>query len=343
MNKKLVKRIYNVVIILFLIAVVVWSWGHFVHGWNTEFTNDAQVCRHITPVNARVQGFIREIRFTDFQHVNKGDTLAISDDSEYRLLVAQAEASLRSSQSNSSVVAASMGTNTSDVQTAAAGIEEARVDMLNAKQDFERFASLLEKEAVTRQQYDNAYARYLGAKARYEQAAARRESVASVHSVQTHQLGGSKAGESVAEAQLNLARLNLSYTVIIAPCSGTVGKKEINEGQLVQPGQMLVRIVDDDDVWVVANYRETQMSKITVGRSVEFTADAVPGVTFHGVVESISAAAGGAYSMIPVDNATGNFVKVEQRVPVRIALTADNDAGDVALLRAGLNVETKVK
>ena len=147
----------------------------------------------------------------------------------------------------------------------------------------------------------------------------------------------------MAEAQLNLARLNLSYTVIVATCDGVMGRKDIHEGQLVQPGQMLARIVDDNDVWVVANYRETQMDGITVGKSVNFTADAIPGVVFHGKVQALSAAAGNAYSMIPVDNATGNFVKVEQRVPVRIALTKDNDPKQVALLRAGLNVETKVR
>ena len=121
-----------------------------------------------------------------------------------------------------------------------------------------------------------------------------------------------------------------------------MGRKDINVGQLVQPGQMLARIVDDNDIWVVANYRETQMSGVTVGKEVEFTADAIPDVVFHGKVEALSAAACSAYSMIPVDNATGNFVKVEQRVPVRISLTKDNRPEDVALLRAGLNVETKV-
>ena len=342
MNKNIVKRIYNVVIVVLLIGAIGWCFSHFYHGSGVEYTDDAQVCRHITPINTRVPGFIKEIRFNDFQHVKKGDTLVIIEDAEYRLQVAQAEAGLRSSKAGSSAVSATMSTTNSNVQTASAGIEEARVDMMNAKQDFDRFAALMKKDAVTKQQYDNAYARYLGAKARYEQANSRRTSAASVKNVLTHQLGGSRAGESVAEAQLNLARLNLSYTVIVATCDGVMGKKEIHEGQLVQPGQMLARIVDDNDVWVVANYRETQMDGIAVGKAVDFTADAIPGVVFHGKVEALSAAAGNAYSMIPVDNATGNFVKVEQRVPVRIALTKDNDAKQVALLRAGLNVETKV-
>lgn len=342
MKKKVIKRTYNVVVICVLVAIIVWAFSHFVHGTNLEYTDDAQVNRLITPINTRVQGFIKEIRFEDYQHVNKGDTLVIIEDAEYRLHVAQAEAGLQGQKSSSDVVSASMTTTSSDVQTASAGIEEARVDMINAKQDFDRFATLLKKDAITRQQYDNAYARYLGAKARYEQASSRRQSAASVQQVQTHQLGGSRAGESVAEAQLNLARLNLSYTVIVATTDGVMGRKDIHVGQLVQPGQMLARIVDDNEVWVVANYRETQMEAITVGKKVEFTADAIPGVVFHGTVQALSAAAGNAYSMIPVDNATGNFVKVEQRVPIRIALTKDNDPKQVALLRAGLNVETKV-
>ena len=342
MSKKLIKRIYNVVIILLLLGAVGWCFSHFYHGGDVEYTDDAQVYRQITPINTRVPGFIKEIRFSDFQHVKRGDTLVIIEDAEFRLHVAQAEAGLRGSKAGSSVVTASMGTTASNVQTASAGIEEARVDMLNAKQDFDRFA-LMKKDAVTKQQYDNAYARYLGAKARYEQANSRRTSAASVKNVQTQQLGGSRAGESVAEAQLNLARLNLSYTVIVATCDGVMGRKDIHEGQLVQPGQMLARIVEDDNVWVMANYRETQMDGIAVGKTVDFTADAIPGVVFHGKVQALSAAAGSAYSMIPVDNATGNFVKVEQRVPVRITLTKDNDAKKVALLRAGLNVETKVR
>ena len=119
-------------------------------------------------------------------------------------------------------------------------------------------------------------------------------------------------------------------------------RKDIHVGQLVQPGQMLARIVDDDQVWVIANYRDTQLKNISVGDAVEFTADAIPGVTYKGVVESLSPATGSAYSMVPADNATGNFVKVEQRVPVRIAIVGKNSEADLKKLRAGLNVETLV-
>ena len=226
---------------------------------------------------------------------------------------------------------------------AAAGIEEARVNMENAKADYERYATLLKKDAVTRQQYDNARARYEAAQARYQQANSQKQSTALVQSEQAQRLHQTNAGTSVAEAAVNLARLNLSYTVIVATCDGVMGRKDIQVGQLVQPGQQLARIVDDHQIWIVANYRETQMKHILVGNEVAFTADAIPDVTFKGEVESIAAGTGSAFSPIPVDNATGNFVKVEQRVPVRIKLTGDNKAEDVARLLAGLNVETEVR
>lgn len=163
-----------------------------------------------------------------------------------------------------------------------------------------------------------------------------------VRNEQQQRLSQNSAGETVAEAQVNLARLNLSYTVVLATADGIMGRKEIHEGQLVQPGQLLARIVDNNDVWVTANYRETQLKHIQVGSEVTFTADAIDNIEYKGKVESFSPATGAAYSTVPADNATGNFVKVEQRVPVRIAITRYNDSKNIALLKAGLNVEVKV-
>lgn len=342
-SKKNIKRIYNAVIIAAMVLALGYVCSRFIHWGRVEYTDDAQVWRHITPINARVGGFIREIRFEDYQQVKKGDTLVIIEDAEYQLALAQAEANLKGSRSGASAVSAGMNTTASNVRVAAAGIEEARVNMENARADYERFAALLEKDAVTRQQYDNARARYEGAKARYEQAAQQKQSTALVVSEQQQRLSQTHAGTSVAEAAVNLARLNLSYTVIVATCDGIMSRKDIHVGQLVQPGQQLARIVDDNQVWVVANYRETQMEHIAVGNKVEFTADAIPGVTYQGEVEAVAGGTGAAFSQIPVDNATGNFVKVEQRVPVRIRLTQDNKPEDITRLLAGLNVETEVK
>lgn len=343
MNKRQIKRIYNVVVLLLLVGAIVYVASRFIHLGDVEYTDDAQVERHITPINTRVQGFIKEIRFEEYQHVKKGDTLVIIEDAEYRLQLAQAEANLKGSKYGSSATAAGMTTTQSNVRVASAGIEEAKVNMDNALADYKRYAALLERDAVTRQQYDNARTRYEAAKARYEQASASKKSTSLVLGEQSHRLSQTSAGVSVAEAALDLARLNLSYTVIVATADGVMGRKDIHEGQLVQPGQTLARIVDDNSVWVIANYRETQLKNIKIGGEVEFTADAIPNITYKGRVESLSPATGSAYSLVPADNATGNFVKVEQRVPVRIVLTKDNAKEDIAQLRAGLNVEVNVE
>lgn len=344
MNKKrIIKRIYNVVVIALLVAVVVYAFSRTVHWGNVEYTDDAQVQRHITPINTRVQGFIKEIRFEEYQRVHRGDTLVVIEDAEYRLQLARAEAGLRGTRTGSSVISAGIHTISSNVKAASAGIEEAGVELRNAQDDYERYAALLKRNAVTQQQYDNAKARYDAAKARYEAATASKSATSLTKDEQARRLDQHAENVNVAEAEANLARLNLSYTVIVATADGVMGRKDIHEGQLVQPGQLLARIVDDDNVWVIANYRETQLKHVAVGNEVEFTADALPDITYKGVVESLSPATGSAYSMVPADNATGNFVKVEQRVPVRIVLTGDNKAEDIARLRAGLNVETLVK
>ena len=339
-SKKQIKRIYNTVVILLLAAAIVYTVGRVAHWGSYEYTDDAQVQRHITPINTRIQGFIKEIRFDEYSHVNKGDTLVIIEDAEYRLQLAQAEASLLGAESCSQAISAGISTTASNVRVATAGIEEARVNMENAKRDFDRYAQLLKSEAVTRQQYEAVKTGYEAARARYEQALASRNSTSLVKNEQAQRLSQNAASVAVAEAAMELARLNLSYTVIIATTDGTIGRKDIHEGQLVQPGQLLARIVDDNQVWVIANYRETQMKHISVGSNVHFTADALPDIKYSGVVESISPATGSGYSTVAADNATGNFVKVEQRIPVRIKIETSQD--NVAKLIAGLNVETEV-
>ncbi len=342
LNKKNVKRVYNVFVIIVLLLGVAYVCNKFVHVGSVEYTNNAQIYRHITPVNTRVEGFIREIRFNDYQEVRRGDTLVVIEDAEFRLALAEAEANLKGSRSAGSAISAGINTTESNVKVAAAGIEEARVEMENARTDFKRYESLLAAEAVTRQQYDNARARYQTAVARFARASNQRTSTSLTQEEQRQELSHSEAVTSAAEAAVRLARLNLSYTVITATCDGKMGRKMIHEGQLVGVGQTLAEIVDRDNVWIIANYRESQMANIKVGSSVKITADAVPNTEYKGEVEIISGATGAAFSKVPTDNATGNFVKVEQRVPVRIKLTDENSDEDMDRLLAGMNVETEV-
>ncbi len=334
--------IYNILILCFLVGGLVYVCSRFIHLGNVEYTDNAQVRQHITPVNTRVQGFIKKICFEEFQPVKKGDTLLIIEDAEFKLRVAQAEADLSNALAGRSVTTAGIETTQSNIGVSDASIEEVKVTMENARRELQRYEKLLKEDAVTRQQYDNIKTAYEAAKARYQQASRAKRSTSLVKNEQTHRLGQSEAAVKLAKANLDLARLNLSYTVITATCDGITGRKNIHEGQLVQPGQAMVDIVDGTDLWVVANYRETQLPNIHEGAEVTMTADAVPGVKYKGVVESISDATGAAFSLIPQDNATGNFVKVEQRIPVRIRLKGNSEA-DMKKLRAGFNVECKVK
>nr|MCR5454426.1 HlyD family secretion protein [Bacteroidales bacterium] len=315
------KLIYNIIIVAILICGIVAVLSKFLHLGNVEYTDNAAVCQHITPINTRVQGFVREIRFEDFQHVSKGDTLAIIDDSEFRLHLAQAQADYANALAGHRAANVGVVATQNNISVSDANVEEARAQMQNAEREYRRFEALLNQGAVTQQQYDNVHTAYLSAKARYEQVTRARQSTALVKDEQTVRLSQNEAAIRLAQASVEIAQLNLSYCAIIAAADGYVGKKEVNEGQLVQPGQNIVRIIDDSDKWVDANYRESQLENIRPGCKVEFTADAVPHEVYTGVVESMSGATGEAFSMIPRDNATGNFVKVEQRLPVRIRIT----------------------
>ena len=340
MDKKKALRIaYNLIIVALLLSGAYLVIDNFVHFGQVEHTDNAHVRQHITPVNTRVQGFIKEICFKEFQPVKKGDTLVVIEDAEFRLRLPKAEADLVRAEAGSRATTSGMTTTQTHIRVTEAGIEEARVRMENARREEERYARLLQEDAVTPQQYDQVHTAYLAAQARHEQMQRQRQSLSSVKTEQGHHLSQNAAAVQVARAAVDLARLQLSYTVIVATADGVVGRKEIHEGQLVQPGQTMVDIVDSSDLWVVANYRETQMQHIAVGSKVKVTVDAIPGVEFEGTVESISEATGSAFSIIPQDNATGNFVKVEQRLPVRIRL-ADHEA--LPRLRAGMNAECEV-
>ena len=340
-TRKVQKLTYNTIIICLLAGGLIYVCSRFIHP-GVEYTDNAQVKQHITPVNTRVQGFIRKIYFEEYKPVHRGDTLLVIEDAEFRLRLAQAEADLANALSGRRVTNAGISTIQNNLKVSDSGIEEVRIQLQNAEREYQRYRKLLDEDAVTRQQYDNVQTAYESTKARYEQLLHAKQSTSLTEQEQTQRLGQNEAGIRLAEAAVALARLNLSYTVILATCDGVTGRKDIHEGQLVQPGQTMVDIVDNNDLWVIANYRETQLPNIREGAEVTLTADAVPGVTYTGIVESISDATGAAFSLIPQDNATGNFVKVEQRVPVRISLKG-NDAEKLKLLRAGFNVECKVK
>ena len=339
-KSKISTYIYNAIVIVCIACGAAYAASQFMHFGGGEMTDNARVCQNIVPQNSRVQGFIREVRFTEFQEVSKGDTLVIIEDAEFRLRLAQAEADLTRAEHGTQGTASSINTTKTSISVTEAGIEAARVQMENAQKEDVRFEKLLTQDAVTQQQYDNVHTGYLSAKAAYEQALRSRNTQTAVMAEQGHHLSASEAAIELARAQVEIARLNLSYCYITATCDGVVGSKVIHEGQLVNPGQTMVSIVDKNEKWVEANYQESQMPNVKVGDKVRFTADAVPGVEYTGVVERISDTTGSVFSLIPIDNATGNFVKVEQRVTVRVKIDASDE---VKKLHGGYNVVCKVE
>lgn len=339
-NKR--RAIPNFFILLVLAIGIGWTFGRFIHWGNVEFTDNAQVKQHLTPVNTRVQGFIKRICFDEYQRVKKGDTLVIIEDTEYRLKVAQAEADYQSALAGKTAMHTTINTTQNNILVTDAAIEEQRVRLQNAEADFKRYEGLLKEEAVTPQQFDRVKTDYEATKARYEQLLRQKQSTSLVKQEQTQRLDQNESAIKLAEAELELARLNLSYTVILATADGVTGRKEIHEGELVQQGQTLVTLVDGTEKWVIANYKETQTTRMQKGQLVDIQVDALPRVAFEGRISSISDATGSFYSLIPQDNSAGNFVKVEQRIPVRIEFTARNRAEDLERLRAGMNVECTV-
>ena len=343
MNHRSKKLISYAVTIAVIAAAAFWVTGKFIHLGNVEFTDNAQVQQQIVPVNSRVQGYIKEIRFKEYEPVKRGDTLVIIDDADMRLRVAQARADYQNALAGRQVADRSVGVASANAAVTKASIAEAKVVMEMAATDYERYRKLLEQDAVTRQQYDAAKTDYEAKKARYEMLSRQVSATSSVVAETRQRISQNEAGIELAKAMLETAELNLSYCVIVAPCDGYTSRKEIQVGQLVQPGQTLLDIVDSGEIWVTANYKETQLHHIAPGNKVEIKGDAIPGVTFEGQVVSLSKATGASLSILPQDNSAGNFVKVRQRVPVRIEFTAGNNADDMSRLRAGMNVECEVK
>lgn len=343
MKKRNKKIVFNLVILAVLAIAFVWVCARFVHFGKVEWTDNAQVRQHIVPVNSRVQGFIKKIYFSEYQHVHKGDTLVVIEDAEFRFRLAQAEADYQNALSGKTVMTSTIHTTQNNISVSDASIQEAKIRLDNAEREYNRYANLLKQDAVTKQQYDAMKTNYEALKARYELLLRQKQSTALVKQEQTRRLEQTEAGIKLAEAALEIAKLNLSYTVIIAPCDGATGRKVIQEGQLVQPGQTLVDLVDENDKWIVANYKETQTAHIRSKLPVEVEVDAIPGVIFKGFVKSVSQATGASFSLIPQDNSSGNFIKVEQRIPVRIEFSSENKPEDMERLRAGMNVECVVK
>lgn len=330
----------NTVCILLVLSGIVWTVNYFWKYINYEITNDAVVDQYIVPVNIRVAGYIRDVRFTEHQQVRKGDTLLVLDNREYRIKLKDAAAALMDAKGSKEVLGSGIYTSELNVSVQEANIAETQARLWQQELEYRRYANLLADESVSQQQYEQVKSGYEATKARYQALLRQKDAARSQHSEATKKRAGVDANILRKEAELEMAELNLSYTVLTAPYDGYMGRRTLEVGQYVQGGQTLSYLVRGTDKWITANYKETQIGRIYIGQKVRIKVDAFNHRIFHGKVTAISEATGSKYSLVPTDNAAGNFVKVQQRIPVRIELE-DVSPEEMMQLRAGMMVEAE--
>lgn len=345
-------------LIVLILLVVFGGWfgiSKYTHAQHHEETDNAHVEANISPVIPRVGGYVADVRVKDNQVVKKGDTLVILDERDLKLKLAQAEAALATAQSNlnaaktsTNAASANVATSRASIGTINAQIETAKINVWRTTQDYERYANLIKDHSITQQQYEQALAAKQTAERQLQvlqeqraQAAQQTNAVASQSTATSSQIGIASSVIKQREVDVEDAKLNLSYAVITAPADGLVSKVSVQPGQLVQPGQSLFSIVLNNDVWVVGNFKETQFDKMKIGQNVKVHIDAFPDHEFDAKLTSFSPATGSSFALLPPDNASGNFVKVVQRLPVKIEF---KNPGDPAIkqLRAGMNAVVDV-
>jgi len=348
-------KIFPIILAILVIGGGAFGISKYIHAMHHEETDDAQVDANISPVIPRVPGYVMEVRVKDNQEVKKGDTLMILDNRDLMIRLEQAEAALAAAQSSRGVASATtdasranIASSQANVATVDAQIEAAKVNVWRASQDYDRYNNLIKDHSITQQQYEQALAAKQTAERQLrvlqeQKAAAGRQTTAvtSQSNATAQQVSVADATIKQREAEVENAKLNLSYSVITAPTDGRVSKVNIQPGQLVNVGQSLFSIVNDKTTWVTANFKETQLDKMKEGQKVIVHVDAFPGHDFEGRIASFSPATGARFALLPPDNASGNFVKVVQRVPVKIEFTNKNDK-EVAALRPGMNVKADV-
>jgi membrane fusion protein (multidrug efflux system) len=347
--------IFFIILAVMIVGSLYLGITRYIHSQKHEETDDAQVEANLSPVISKISGYISEVRVKDNQVVQKGDTLIVLDKRDLAMALEQAEAALSTARSNLASARANteathknIGTAAAAVETVNAQIEAAKVNVWRASEDLKRYENLIKDHSITQQQYEQALAAKQSADKQLQILIAQRNQAAAQTGVVQGQVTASKEQSDIArsgirqrEVEVENAKLNLGYTVITAAESGVVSKVPVQAGQFIQAGAQLFSVVLNDDKWVVANFKETQVNKMVEGQKVVIKADAFPGKEFKAKLASLSPATGARFALLPPDNASGNFVKVVQRLPVKIEFEHPDDPL-IKKLRAGMNVVVDV-
>ena len=329
------------------LGAAIWGGKNILYSRRHVVTDNAQVDGRLVPIASKVQGFITRVPVEDNQLVTAGDTLLVLDARDLDARIAQAKADLDATlaMAGNGRHGGQLTAQLSAAQATAAGsgatVQSAEVTVRKTAADLERIRGLAAKQIVAAQQLDAAQAAYDAAVATLDATRRGQAATQAQVGVASAALTGADARVAAARAALETAEVQRGWTVIVAPMAAIVTKRTVEPGALLQPGQTAMTLVPVEDIWVTANVKETKLGHVTVGDTVEFTVDSYDGKTFLGTVESVSPATGAKFALLPPDNATGNFTKVVQNVPVRIAIARPLDARYP--LRPGMSVDVSIR
>ena len=341
--KKMKKlRRWQIAVSLLGVAIIVWGVIEvvclFLNYSQTETSNDAQIEQYVSPINLRASGYIDKIYFTEHQEVH----LMVLDDREYKIRVMEAEAALKDAQAGATIINATLNTTQTTASVYDASIAEIEVRLAKLEKDRKRYENLVKRNAATPIQLEQIITDYEATRKKLEAVERQKKAALSGVDELSYRRVSTEAAIQRATAALEMARLNLSYTVVVAPCDGKLGRRSLEEGQFISAGQTITYILPNTQKWIVANYKETQIENLHIGQEVSVTVDAISDKEFTGKVTSISGATGSKYSLVPTDNSAGNFVKIQQRIPVRIDFT-NLSKEDNERLAAGMMVVVKAR
>jgi len=319
-----------------IVVLFATQWDRWVGLSVRQVTDDAYVRGDITPLSAHIEGYVRRVPVDDFQRVKKGEVLVEIEDDDYRARAAQAEADLLGAQAAVENLKARKAAQHAQVAEAEDAINATQADVERTRLEAVRQRTLLATTFGTRQmveQADAAAQRFAATLSRNQAELEAQRSQMEVLDTQEAQL---RADVKAKQAMLDLAKINLSYTRITAPAAGMVSERGVRAGEYVHAGAQVIAVVSLDNVWVLANYKETQLTHVAIGQRAEIRVDTFPGIVINAMVDSIAPASGAQFSLLPPDNATGNFTKVVQRIPVKLRISPDNPLA--GKLRPGMSV-----
>jgi membrane fusion protein (multidrug efflux system) len=339
-QKKKPNRVVPIILGVILIAGLIFGVKEYIYSTKHEDTDDAQVDADISPVVARVGGYVDSIFFEDNQHVNKGQELVKIDARDYNVKLEQARAAQQGAGASVGVGESQIYGNAANAASAKAQVTSAAARLEKMQKDYARYANLIKDGSITQQQFDQSKSDLQVARANYQAAIDQYKAAQQQVGTTRNQLKVTNTGVNQRQADVDFAKLQLTYTQIKSPASGITSKKNVQLGQLVQAGQTLFSVVNDNSLYVTANFKETQLEHLRNGQKVKIEVDAYPDLELEGTVYNFSPATGARFSLLPPDNATGNFVKVVQRVPVKIKINGNKETMDK--LRAGMSVNVSV-